>query len=220
MSAPAITSRSSWTSSMVRAIGPTTPVSANGPPQGGKCPVAGTRPGVGLRPQMPLKCAGTRIDPPPSLPTPPADRPAAMAAASPPLDSAWRAIERPRAVGVAVERVVGFPRHELLGGVGDAQDDGAGRAEPCDQRRVDFAADARAKTRAGFEGEACDGDGALDADGNAEDRIARAGCQVLSARCGASCRVPRAGAMPCAQPRARRPARDRRRGRRTRSARD
>ena len=35
---------------------------------------------------MPLKCAGTRIDPPPSLPTPPADRPAAMAAASPPLD--------------------------------------------------------------------------------------------------------------------------------------
>ena len=74
------------TSSTVRAIGPTTPVSANGPPQGGKCPVAGTRPGVGLRPQMPLKCAGTRIDPPPSLPTPPAERPAAIAAASPPLD--------------------------------------------------------------------------------------------------------------------------------------
>ena len=86
MSAPAITSSSSCTSSIVRAIGPTTPVSANGPPHGGKCPVAGTRPGVGLRPQMPLKCAGTRIDPPPSLPTPPADSPAAMAAASPPLD--------------------------------------------------------------------------------------------------------------------------------------
>src|ERR1700724_4847545 len=44
------------------------------------------RPGVGLSPQMPLKCAGTRIDPPPSLPTPPADIPAAIATASPPLD--------------------------------------------------------------------------------------------------------------------------------------
>src|SRR5882724_9693271 len=44
------------------------------------------RPGVGLSPQMPLKCAGTRIDPPPSLPTPPAEHPEAMAAASPPLD--------------------------------------------------------------------------------------------------------------------------------------
>src|SRR5439155_20973443 len=41
---------------------------------------------VGLSPQIPLKCAGTRIDPPPSLPTPPADIPAAIAAASPPLD--------------------------------------------------------------------------------------------------------------------------------------
>ena len=27
----------------------------------------GMRPGVGFSPQMPLKCAGTRIDPPPSL---------------------------------------------------------------------------------------------------------------------------------------------------------
>src|SRR5579863_4560210 len=44
------------------------------------------RPGVGLSPQMPQKCAGTRIEPPPSLPTPPADIPAAIAAASPPLE--------------------------------------------------------------------------------------------------------------------------------------
>src|SRR5690242_19033822 len=44
------------------------------------------RPGVGFRPQIPLKCAGTRIDPPPSLPTPPAEHPDAMAAASPPLE--------------------------------------------------------------------------------------------------------------------------------------
>ena len=35
---------------------------------------------------MPLKCAGTRIEPPPSLPTPAADMPEAIAAASPPLE--------------------------------------------------------------------------------------------------------------------------------------
>src|SRR5579864_9228522 len=44
------------------------------------------RPGVGFRPQIPLKCAGTRMEPPPSLPTPPAEHPDAIAAASPPLE--------------------------------------------------------------------------------------------------------------------------------------
>src|SRR4029077_10364467 len=44
------------------------------------------RPGVGFSPQMPQKWAGTRIEPPPSLPTPPAEQPEAIAAASPPLD--------------------------------------------------------------------------------------------------------------------------------------
>ncbi len=86
MSAPAIASSMTCRSSIVRAMGPTTPVSAKGPPQGGKWPVAGTRPGVGFSPQMPLKCAGTRIEPPPSLPMPPAESPAAIAAASPPLE--------------------------------------------------------------------------------------------------------------------------------------
>src|SRR5215469_9517207 len=57
------------------------------------------RPGVGLRPQMPQKCAGTRIDPPPSLPTPPATHLEAMAAASPPLDPP---AERDRSNGFAV----------------------------------------------------------------------------------------------------------------------
>ena len=70
----------------MRAIGPTTPSNANGPTEGGKCPVAGIRPGVGFSPQMPLKCAGTRIEPPPSLPIPPAEQHAAIAAASPPLE--------------------------------------------------------------------------------------------------------------------------------------
>lgn len=48
--------------------------------------MAGIRPGVGFNPQMPQKCAGTRTDPPPSLPTPPTEQPEATAAASPPLD--------------------------------------------------------------------------------------------------------------------------------------
>src|SRR6266851_1842304 len=51
-----------------------------------KCPVAGMRPGVGFNPQIPQKCAGTRMEPPPSLPTPPDEQPAAIAAASPPLE--------------------------------------------------------------------------------------------------------------------------------------
>src|SRR3954468_6833166 len=67
-------------------MGPTCPSHAKGPAPQGKWPVPGIRPGVGFSPQMPVKCAGTRIDPPPSLPTPPTDMPAATAADSPPLD--------------------------------------------------------------------------------------------------------------------------------------
>src|SRR6266849_8739496 len=85
-SGPAITSKSERASAIVRAIGPTTPIQEKAPAPGGKCPVAGTRPGVGFNPQMPQKCAGTRMEPPPSLPTPPVEHPAAIAAASPPLE--------------------------------------------------------------------------------------------------------------------------------------
>lgn len=46
----------------------------------------GIRPGVGFSEQMPVKCAGSRTEPPLSLPNPHAESPAAMAAASPPLD--------------------------------------------------------------------------------------------------------------------------------------
>src|SRR5581483_5984386 len=81
-----MTSKRIFKSPMVRAIGPTTPNKANGPTEVGKWPVEGIRPGVGFSPQIPQKCAGTRTDPPPSLPTPPAEQPLAMAAASPPLD--------------------------------------------------------------------------------------------------------------------------------------
>ena len=43
-------------------MGPTTPIQEKAPAPGGKCPVAGTRPGVGFSPQIPQKCAGTRIE--------------------------------------------------------------------------------------------------------------------------------------------------------------
>src|SRR5580700_8521670 len=86
MSHPVITANNRARSTTVRAIGPTTPNCANGPADAGECPVEGTRPGVGFNPQIPEKCAGILIEPPPSLPTPPAEHPAAIAAASPPLD--------------------------------------------------------------------------------------------------------------------------------------
>src|SRR5215467_15517355 len=74
------------TSPTVRAMGPTTPIQPNELLPGGKWPVLGIRPGVGFNPQMPQKCAGTRMEPPPSLPMPPAEQPDAIAAASPPLE--------------------------------------------------------------------------------------------------------------------------------------
>src|SRR5579863_2711319 len=85
-SGPRRTSKRNLRSAMVRAIGPTTPSQPKALFPAGKWPFDGMRPGVGLSPQMPQKCAGTRIEPPPSLPTPPAEHPAAMAAASPPLE--------------------------------------------------------------------------------------------------------------------------------------
>src|SRR5207244_2733822 len=104
----AITSKRARTSAIVRAMGPTTPIQEKAPAPGGKCPVAGTRPGVGFSPQIPQKCAGTRIEPPPSLPTPPAEQPAAIA-------------------GSYAEQVVGFVRHQKFGSVGIPEKDGASR---------------------------------------------------------------------------------------------
>ena len=50
-----------------------------------KRPVSGTRPAVGRKPTMPQKAAGTRTDPPMSLPRPRGDPHAATIAPSPPL---------------------------------------------------------------------------------------------------------------------------------------
>ena len=109
----------------MRAIGPTTPIKANGPTEEGKCPVAGIRPGVGLRPQIPLKCAGTRIEPPPSLPIPPAEQHAAIAAASPPLEPPGVRLEIPRTVRPSVKRAMGLPRHQKFRNRRVSENDGA-----------------------------------------------------------------------------------------------
>ena len=69
----------SATSSAVRAIGPVlerSPVI-----EGGQ---AGTRPNVAFRPSSPLKLAGIRTEPPPSVPMAMGPRPAATAAPAPP----------------------------------------------------------------------------------------------------------------------------------------
>src|SRR5688572_10838852 len=49
-------------------------------------PLLGTRPSVGFRPKRPHQCAGMRTEPARSLPTSNADRPAATAAAPPPVE--------------------------------------------------------------------------------------------------------------------------------------
>ena len=79
---PVITSSSSAASATVRAIGPSTPKpsrsGASGPPE--------TRPRDGLIPNSPQTRTGMRMDPAPSLPWAAGARPAATAAAAPPLD--------------------------------------------------------------------------------------------------------------------------------------
>jgi len=73
--------------------------------------VQGIRPGVGFSPQIPQKCAGSRIDPPPSLPTPPADIPAAIAADSPPLEP-QPSEPHPTDYWSAIQKIVRLPSHE------------------------------------------------------------------------------------------------------------
>ena len=69
-------------SATVRAIGPAwSKLGASG-----KTPSIGTRPCVGLKPTIPQHAAGMRIEPPVSVPSAASHRPAASAAAEPPLE--------------------------------------------------------------------------------------------------------------------------------------
>lgn len=76
------------------------------------------------------------MEPPPSLPTPPAERPAAIAAASPPLEPPGVRVRSPGIIGAAVENVVGLVGHQKFGHVGIAEQDRSRGAQPRDERRV------------------------------------------------------------------------------------
>ncbi len=77
-----MTSSSSAASATVRVIGPLTHRPSRSAPNG----PGETRPRDGLSPTRPHALAGMRMDPPPSLPWAAGARPAATAAAAPPLD--------------------------------------------------------------------------------------------------------------------------------------
>src|SRR5688572_6078952 len=81
-SGPASTLNSKAASRTVRAIGPTTEKDVHPFFVGYRA----TRPRLGLSPTTPQQAAGTRIDPARSLPSASGPRPAASAAAAPPLE--------------------------------------------------------------------------------------------------------------------------------------
>jgi hypothetical protein len=109
------------------------------------------RPGVGFSPQIPQKCAGTRIEPPPSLPTPPAEQPAAIAAASPPLEPPEECAKS----------------HGLLV---FAEEDGACSLQSRNEWSVPFCNVVFAEKRTGGTGPAGDVDAALDAERHALEK--------------------------------------------------
>ena len=79
---PVITSSSSAASATDRASGPSVP----SPDRSGTSGALEIRPRDGFSPNRPHTLDGIRIDPPPSLPWAAGARPAATAAAAPPLD--------------------------------------------------------------------------------------------------------------------------------------
>ena len=81
-SGPWIASYTAARSATERANGPTW----SSEPAKSATPVRETRPYVGLRPKMPQKAAGTRMEPPVSDPRATGQSPAATAAAEPPLE--------------------------------------------------------------------------------------------------------------------------------------
>ena len=92
---------------------------------------------VGLIPQMPHEWAGKRMLPPRSLPKPSGEPPAAMIAASPPLDPPGERSQIPGVLRAAVQRIVGLVHQQQLRHVGLAQHDRAGAAQPGHERIVD-----------------------------------------------------------------------------------
>jgi hypothetical protein len=119
----------SATSAMVRAIGPIAPSVENGPTHGGRCPRPGIRPGVGLSEQMPVKCAGTRTEPPLSLPRPGRRKSRRNGCRLAAARSARRAFTVPWVVGAPMQQVRCLVGHQKLGAIGRAQDQRSRRAQ-------------------------------------------------------------------------------------------
>ncbi len=103
---------------------------------GGRWPAAETRPGVGFNPAMPVQCAGTRIDPPPSLPIPPRRTEAREGRRFSAARPAGRSLQVPRVICAADDVVVGFVVAEELRAVRFSQRDRAGLAQPAHGRGV------------------------------------------------------------------------------------
>ena len=105
-----------------RPRGPITPRSnePNVPGGPGMCPRSDTSPSVGFKPKTPLKCAGTRIDPPMSEPTSPRENPHETDTPAPPDDPPAVRSGSQRVPSHAVDVVVGLvitseERHVRLG---------------------------------------------------------------------------------------------------------
>jgi hypothetical protein len=126
----------SMRSSTRRARGPICHTISSHPPAGGKWPVRGRRPEVGLMPAIPEKAAGSRTEPAASLPRPKwraAGRdergfPAAAAAAG--------ARHVVGIVGLSEDQVGALESEEKVGQIGARDGDGAGAAQARDQRGV------------------------------------------------------------------------------------
>ena len=143
------------------------------------------RPGVGFNPQMPEKCAGTRMEPPPSLPIPPAEQHAAIAAASPPLEPPGRTFQVPWTVRRSIKRVTGLPRHQEFRNRRVAEDYRACGFQSRDERRVRRSDIALPQPSAGLTEQTLHVDATLYRDGHAmqrADRLAGGNCFVRKFR--------------------------------------
>jgi hypothetical protein len=87
--------------------------------------------------------------------------------------TAGRALQVPRAVGAAVKEVVCFPRHQELGRVGCAQDNGAGILKARDERRILGRNESCAQAGSGLAAQTRYADRTLDAEWNSVQQAKR-----------------------------------------------
>ena len=112
-------------SSTRRAIGPICHSASIQPPAGGKWPVRGRRPEVGLMAAHPQKAAGSRTLPAQSLPRPSGEPQAASSAASPPLEPPGVRAGVVRVARGAENQVVALEGEQQIRQIGFGDGDGA-----------------------------------------------------------------------------------------------